>query len=395
MDNSNSNPSPLDTLRQLKEWLDAGTITPQEFETLKRKLLFDEKAQAAGTSPTPTPVTPPPAPTAFDSSYPQPVQARPLTPAPHTVPPPTTDPLLPPSLNDSPSQPPLKPVALDPITHRPTEAPMPRMPEPEAEVEEDPAIFEREPARQQPLAAVLIIGGIVLLLAVVAYLLLGNRSSERLTSSSMTAADSATVAVEEGPQAEQLELPAVAAPETVRVQPVVPVTPAETTATAPVAPPTEQPAAATSPPAAENESALKSRVQRTLTALYNDMEAAPFNAGQHFAPQVERFYTLQNTTPAAIEEELNRSHFPEFLESEISFDPGTLQISPVAEDGTVMVQYQERGRSLRKSRNQYQQTVAQVRARIDRSGKVTYFRQERLLQNTFTDAAAPTPPATE
>jgi hypothetical protein len=135
-------------------------------------------------------------------------------------------------------------------------------------------------------------------------------------------------------------------------------------------------------------------VQRTLTALYSDMTAAPFNASQHFAPQVERFYTLQNTTPAAIEEELNRSHFPEFTESEISFDPNTLQVSPITADGSVTVTYQERGRSFRKSRNQYQQTVAQVRARLDRTGKVTYFRQERLLENTFTDPK-PAAPAAE
>jgi hypothetical protein len=223
---------------------------------------------------------------------------------------------------------------------------------------------------------VLIIGGILLLLAVVGYLLLGNRKSERLTSSSLNGADTTAVTVEEGPQAQQLDLPPTAAPETVRVQPVIPVQPAATD-TAGGAQPAVDPAT--------SEAAIRSRVTQALTSLYNDMEAAPFNASQHFAPQVERFYTLQNTSPQAIEAELHRSHFPEFTEAELSYDPSTLQISPIANDGTVMVTYQERGRSFRKSRNQYQQTVAQVRARVDKAGKLTYFRQERLLENTFTD----------
>ncbi|WP_400193554.1 hypothetical protein [Hymenobacter sp. B81] len=356
MDN---NPSPLDTLRQLKEWLDAGTITPQEFETLKRKLLFDEKNATA--------------------------------PEAHLIPPPVDDPLLPPVVVDEPGQPQLEPVILDPVSHRPTEAALPHSsPAPADELSEE--AYEPERPAKQPLATVLIVAGVLLLLAVAAYLLLGNRESERLTSDTLTAADSTAVTVEEGPQAEQLELPPVAAPETIRVQPAIPL-PAPDTTPAATAPGPEAPIPAAAESSATSEAAIRSRVQRTLTALYADMEAAPFNASQHFAPQVERFYLLQNTTPAAIEDELNRSHFPEFLESQLSYEPGSLQISPVAEDGTVMVQYQERGRSLRKSRNQYQQTLAQVRARLDRNGKLTYFRQERLLENNFTDAAKPAPAA--
>ncbi|UOQ78417.1 SHOCT domain-containing protein [Hymenobacter sp. 5516J-16] len=53
-------PSPLDTLRQLKEWLDAGTITPQEFETLKKKLLFSESAGVTASSAAPPAAPAPP-----------------------------------------------------------------------------------------------------------------------------------------------------------------------------------------------------------------------------------------------------------------------------------------------------------------------------------------------
>ncbi|WP_133271706.1 SHOCT domain-containing protein [Hymenobacter radiodurans] len=52
-------PSALATLRQLKEWLDAGAITPAEFEVLKRKLLFSDSESAASAAPSASSATPP------------------------------------------------------------------------------------------------------------------------------------------------------------------------------------------------------------------------------------------------------------------------------------------------------------------------------------------------
>ena len=65
-------PSPLDTLRQLKEMLDAGALSPTEFEALKQRLVFSELPTA---SPLPLPPaindmpSPPamPAPVAFEA----------------------------------------------------------------------------------------------------------------------------------------------------------------------------------------------------------------------------------------------------------------------------------------------------------------------------------------
>ncbi|GAB3836450.1 SHOCT domain-containing protein [Hymenobacter jeollabukensis] len=368
-------PSPLDTLRQLKEMLDAGAITQDEFNRLKQQLLFGETNAAPPAAPVDVPAEPVAVPP-FSFDAPTSVAG------PHVIPPPIDDPLLPPVAAPY-GAPPLEPVVIDPGTHRPTEGPIGSSP---VAYEADEPV---EAPRQSPLGMVLIIGGVVALLALIGYLVLGNRSSERLTSNSITAADTTAVAVEEGPQAAQLDLPPVQAPETVRVQPTIPLTSqpldsvgATGSTTGPVT------------DAAALEAATRAKVQRVLTAFYNDLLTAPFNASQHFAPQVERFFSLQNTTPAGIEDELNRTHFPEFTESRISFDPSTLQISAPDADGAVTATFQERGRSLRKSLNQYQQTLAQVRARFDRSGKLTYFRQERLLENTFTDAKPAAPVTT-
>lgn len=89
-------PSPLDTLRQLKEWLDAGTITQQEFETLKQKLVFSNPTSTAPTAP----IVPPAPPTELPVSLAPPVGALPLdfpvAAEPTTTIAPIEEPLLPP-----------------------------------------------------------------------------------------------------------------------------------------------------------------------------------------------------------------------------------------------------------------------------------------------------------
>jgi hypothetical protein len=364
-------PSPLDTLRQLKEWLDAGTITPAEFDTLKRKLLFSENT------------TPPP------------------PHAPSTTAGPVEDPFLPPTTVYSPTEPTPRsgsPVAFGPAPSPPTNpappdfygagyksaAPVDALPDDEP-LEEEP-LEAGVPARN-PLALILTIGGVLALIGIVLYLAFGNRESERLTSTSRTGADSVMVQPEVGPQAQQIDLPPAAAPETVRVAPAIqPATaPATTDSVSAVSTGPEENAAPAAAATAADEATVRKQVIGALTSYYDDLKQAPFDATQHFAPTVDRFYTLQNTTPAAINEDLTKSHFPEFLEADTQIDPTSLQIGPIANDGTRMVTYLEKGRAFRQSRQQHQQTTAQVRVRFDKNYKIVFLRQERLLENTFTE----------
>ncbi|GAB2456035.1 hypothetical protein GCM10011375_04050 [Hymenobacter qilianensis] len=282
------------------------------------------------------------------------------------------------------------------------------------------------PSGRSPLATALIIGGILALLALIAYLVMDDRESERLTSLSRSGADTVSVAPEVGPQVEQLELPSVtdadAESDTARVTPALPATPpaattdsarsapapaaqepivpaptpsaseatAPATTSAPSTAPEEGQAASdqtpvTSPASSAKVGEVEAKVRSALSSYYEDLKAPPFNAAQHFAPAVERFYTLQNTTPAAISAELDRSHFPEFLEGETQGIPGSLTISEPVRDGSRVVTYLEKSRAFRKSRQQYQNTTAQVRIRFNRDFKIVYLRQERLLENTFSE----------
>ncbi|QDA60803.1 SHOCT domain-containing protein [Hymenobacter jejuensis] len=451
-------PSPLDTLRQLKEWLDAGAITQQEFDTLKRKLVFSDTEPTSPASPPAPPIastpasTPPPAPEyptlipPVEESFLPPsatpkaeeptfLPPKPLTPPPSATVPPweSTAPLRTPSTFTPPSpevpkDEPLTPRASSPGTPvspidsfireqqeakapRPTEPVRPIVPPPAPETTfrraPQPIVEEEEPyvappSGRSPLSTILIVGGIVALLALVAYLVLGNRQSERLTSTSKTEADSVVVQPEVGPQDAQIDLPAATGPETVRVRPAIPpavstpatrdsvkapaTAPAPATTPAPVQTPANEPdTPAAEDSATKSDASVTSRVQSLLAAYYEDLKAPPFAAAQYLAPNVERFYTLQNVTPTAINEELTRSHFPEFQEAQTQIEPGSLKVGPVANDGSRVITFLEKSSAFRTSLNKHQQTRAQVRMRLDRNMKISYLRQERLLENTFTD----------
>lgn len=221
MDNPNS---PLDTLRQLKEMLDAGALTPIEFEALKQRLLFT--APAAAAAPTaPAPV----APAVF---APPPVLAEPVIPA-------------------SPRPLPQEAPAVEP-TYFTAEPGLQPEPEPAWRTRDEFPPLAEEPARN-PLALIFSIGGVLAFLAVVLYLNLNRPPSEHISSTSQTAADSLALAapIETGPQAEPLPTP-LAAPETVRVAPTNP---------APVIQPRSAPVRSDSvestPPAAAPDSAAR------------------------------------------------------------------------------------------------------------------------------------------
>ncbi|RZK18155.1 MAG: SHOCT domain-containing protein, partial [Hymenobacter sp.] len=166
--------SSLATLRQLKEMLDAGTLTPQEFEALKQKLVFGKEPSSPASkipAPATSPITPPPA-------------SAPPMPLPFRV-------ELPTALD-----------ATDSADWLAVSAPIMLENTLANEAAENAETPEQ---RRNSLTTVFIIGGVLLLLAIVLYLALGTKTpDEHLTSTSQTAADSAATVPETGPQANQI-----------------------------------------------------------------------------------------------------------------------------------------------------------------------------------------------
>ncbi|GAA4500090.1 hypothetical protein GCM10023172_19790 [Hymenobacter ginsengisoli] len=231
--------SSLAALRQLKEMLDAGTITPQEFETLKRQVVFGAEPALPLTPPTeglaetPTfaaPEAPAPVPeatiAAYDTAAPNPAELPP--------PPPASPDWL---------------AAAAPHLPITNESDLPPLEE-----------------RRNPLNLIFAIGGLLVFLGVVAYLMIGRpaRPDEHLTSGTQTAADSTAAVPEVGPQAEQLNLPPATAPDTVREVPRTQPAPApaasqfKTDSVTTPAPAAKAPAAATTIPSETTSSSADS-----------------------------------------------------------------------------------------------------------------------------------------
>ncbi len=370
----------LAELRQLRHDRQNGLITDRDYDRRVAALLQGQNApallaqlQAEGALPAPLA-----APAVVAAPAPPPA------PAPPAVPPPV-EPL---AKAAAAAPEPLLPLVFGGLPVAPTAPTAPTAVEDEAQSE------LAAPTSSPALNYVLIGGGLLLLALLVAYLLKGQRPSEHLTSASRTAADTTALAPEVGPQAPRIELPPAAAPETVRVFPRAapgpPAAAADSAAPAPnpaapaadsaVARPAPRSASAPTPDAAP---AAEQPVRDALASYYADLHAAPFDAGAHFAPAVERFLALRTTSPAAIAENLARNHFPEFQDYQASIAPGSLRVSEPAADGTRTATYVEVGRSFRTSLQQHQQTRTQVRVRFTPDFKIDYLRQEKLLENTM------------
>ncbi|MDQ2771238.1 MAG: SHOCT domain-containing protein [Bacteroidota bacterium] len=212
--------SPLETLRQLKEMLDSGALTPTEFEALKQRLVFSSPPALAATEPLAAvvpPVAPPPAvaPVASEPAAPLPPAVPLATEPPHVGWPERAAVASPDSLFLPGTTPDVPVLSLQ--DEHPDQETHPFMPEtaPETDL---PGISA---ARSSSLGLVLAIAGVLVFLAVVAYLGFNRPPSEHLSSTSQTAADSLNTTIETGPQAALSPIP-TAEPETVRLAPAHP-----------------------------------------------------------------------------------------------------------------------------------------------------------------------------
>ena len=202
-------PSPLDTLRQLKEMLDAGALTLTEFEALKQRLVFSELLTAL-----PLPLPPAVSDIPFPPAVPAPAASEDVNVVPpyssrfEAVEPPVT-----PSSAAFFVAPEVVPVSFP----EPLAVPVSEWSS-QALTEEADVL----PARSSPLGLIIAIGAVLAFLAVVAYLSMNRPSSEHISSTSQTAADSLAATIETGPQAEPLPQTITAAPETIRVVPAHP-----------------------------------------------------------------------------------------------------------------------------------------------------------------------------
>lgn len=340
--------SAIRSLQELKNLLDSGAITQEEYDALKKKIIFGKSGgEPAAVLPT-SHLAPSPEPLGGDPVVPEYSQVE---------------------------------YTNEDYVGYDTSPRVGRTHDPDAIGPE--GVGEggdlAEPRQKDMLVTILVTLGVLLLLGLIAYQLMNKQDSEKLTSisgSEEVAADTSarpSRVIEPAATNGQVSQDTLTAPS------------ATITPDAGAAPIDADPAASTTAPAVPglSEEEILTRARDRLESYYDDMRSAPFSAQRHFAPQVERYYTLVNTTPEAINENITTYHFPEFQDSEVTIEEGSMKASQVANGYEVT--YIENGTALRKSKNQKQQTKARVRARFDASFKMTYFRQEALLENKFVE----------
>jgi hypothetical protein len=370
-----NNFSALKSIQELKNLLDSGAITQQEYEVLKQKIIFGNNTPTAAPAPSAQPVT----------------TAKPV------VPPQAPAPANPHTVEGNPLTPEYRRV--NHVNPEPTPA------SPALDKAENNEYFTSDTINQPEeltqvkkkdwLLTILISLAAILLIGLVAYQLFSESDSERLTSKSGPEAEEeaireeAPAATETSPAAIVTEPAPAEKAEKAEEVPQVTNTPAVTPAPeASTTPTTENPVVTeTTPPAAApklTEEEAINKIKDRLQAYYADMKSAPFSAQSHFAPSVERYYTLTGTTPQAINENINTYHFNEFQDSQSDIEDGSLKLTSSGDSG-YEVTYIEHGTAFRKSKGQKQETTARVRARFDKDFKLTYFRQEQLLENKFID----------
>lgn len=347
----NNEDSTIRSLHELKTLFDSGAITPEEYESVKKRIIYGTIEANASES--------------------QPDQPASESSSPNSVKPIETRVIYPSSQPENPESPLLPP----PVT--------------EENSDDIESAINVEPAKKKDwLLVSLAVIGALLLIGLIAYQFFDKPDSERLTSKS-------------GPDTEQM-LPAdttstlaaaPTAPESAtsnQSDSIATITGADTAAVSnqeiPVTSSGPLPSEVLGQPAGllTDKNQIISRASEQLNAYYTDMQAAPFDADTYFAPQVERYYTLTNTTPAAITENINTYHFPEFINGQTSIQEGSLEVVNSGNNSYELT-YLENGSALRKSKNQKQETKAAVRVKFNLDFKITFFRQEQLLENKFTD----------
>lgn len=407
-------PNAATELQQLEAALRTGAITPELFATLAASL--GPAAAAQPLAPAPGTGGAPAAPnenaglpsliSLFEnapSAAPAPPPAAPAAPRPAPA-------FLPPPPESRPAPAPV-PEFLPPrpaagLAAAPAPAPWPAAPQPPAAAK--PAAPERS-----GLSAALAVLGVLALLALAYYLYQNNqREDEHLTSTSITAADAVAVAEEPEPAATSDDLPAASEAAPAPVAPAPAPAPSSTlattdsTATAPVSSPTapvanapaatptaastDAPTAAAGPPPAPvpaapepDDDEATGRVREALAAYYADLMAPPFDAAAHFAPQVERYITLTQQTPASIGAWLARNRFPDIINGQLWVEPGTLKVSSVGRDGSRVATYVEQSVTFRPSLSSRQRVRARLRVRFDADYKIVFKRSDHLISSTL------------
>ena len=136
--------------------------------------------------------------------------------------------------------------------------------------------------------------------------------------------------------------------------------------------------------AGNNEDTFKTRAYSTLQAYYSDLMNRTFDATRYFADRVERFITMKNTTPQAINSYINSSYYHEFTEAKSEIESNSFIVTKESGD-RYSVEYIENGSCYRTSLKKYQHSRVNVKVLLNNEFKIVLIHQYKIIENDYSD----------
>jgi hypothetical protein len=136
-------------------------------------------------------------------------------------------------------------------------------------------------------------------------------------------------------------------------------------------PPLVQPSAAPTTSDVKATLAPPAKVEELLRRYYADLNSGDFDANRYFAPRVERYISKESTSTSWINGYIKGAFRKQFQEHHFEMVPGSLRAEATPGEYTFV----ERAQYYLVAKHTRSDTTWRVRVRIDKTGKLTYFRQ--------------------
>ncbi len=126
-----------------------------------------------------------------------------------------------------------------------------------------------------------------------------------------------------------------------------------------------------------------------VKSYFTSLQNKTFDASNYFAPSVVRFFTMYNTTPSLINNEVNTNFYKEFVNPQSTIDESSVKIISKSND-ELIIDFISSSVFYRNSKHKTQHVKTQVKTVFDNQFKIKYYNEYKILENTYDETTAAT-----
>jgi len=120
-------------------------------------------------------------------------------------------------------------------------------------------------------------------------------------------------------------------------------------------------------------------LKEKIVSFYKDLNNSSFDANNYFANKIESFISFKNTTPAAINNYIQKSYYTEFQKSTYHIEDGTFS-SEQLENKNFKISFIETGTCYRKSKQKEYFTKIQIEVLLNSEMKIINWKQLKVIE---------------